>query len=210
MINFQQLSETLKNRQRDILGHEQATQSAVLIPLLKKAGEWHVLFEVRAEHLNRQPGEICFPGGRVDETDRNDKETAIRETCEELQLPKKHIQLIGPLDILVSSEYFFVYPHVGVINEQANISPNPGEVDEVFTVPLSWLKQNDPLLYYLELEVKRDQEFPFHLIPNGKDYDWRKHRKPEYFYLYHDRVIWGLTARILKHFLTFSNKHQLL
>jgi coenzyme A diphosphatase NUDT7 len=201
MVNINDISNELKNKERNILGHEKALKSAVFIPLLKVDDEWHILFEVRSHQLKRQPGEICFPGGRVDEDDKTDLDAAIRETCEELQISKANIQLLGSLDIFASSQFFLVYPHVGIIKEHTAIAPNPGEVEEVFTFPLSWLMNHEPELHHLEMEIKSDQDFPFDLIPNGKEYNWRTNHIPEYFYLYKDRVIWGLTARILRHFL---------
>lgn len=199
MFEIEKLSNRLKNIERNILGHETAVKSAVLVPLLKKNGRWHILFEVRSRNLKRQPGEICFPGGKV-EKGESDEEAAVRETCEELQIKRKNLSVLGPLDILVQPQSFFVYPHVGIIEDETIINPNE-EVEEVFTVPLEWLNENEPDLHYLEMKIEPNQDFPFDLIPNGENYNWRKHRKPEYFYQYEKHVIWGLTARILVHFL---------
>lgn len=199
MIDIDTLKNRLSERKRNILGHETSFQSAVLIPLIMKNGEWHVLFEVRSHELKRQPGEICFPGGRVEKEDEDDAQAAIRETCEELQMPADQLQLLGPLDILVQTQSL-VYPYVGMIKKEAAIIPNE-EVEEIFTVPLQWLIEHEPEQHYLEMKIEPNQDFPFDLIPNGKNYNWRGHRKPEYFYLYENRVIWGLTARILLHFL---------
>lgn len=200
-MDFEAVKKRLQQRQRNILGHENALKSAVLVPLIKEKNEWRLLFEVRSHQLRRQPGEICFPGGRIDPGDRDDRQAAIRETCEELQISAHSIEWLGALDIFVPSQFFLVYPHVGLIRGDAKIYPNHREVEEVFTVPLSWLKTHKPKLHHLELEVKKDQDFPFELIPGGKDYDFRKNKIPEYFYFYKDRMIWGLTARILHHFL---------
>ncbi|HET7657737.1 MAG TPA: CoA pyrophosphatase [Bacillales bacterium] len=199
MFEIERLSNRLKNCKRNILGHETALKSAVLVPLVKRNGEWHVLFEVRSQDLKRQPGEICFPGGKV-EKNESDADAAVRETCEELRLNSEELDVLGPLDILVQSQSFFVYPYVGVIKDFDKINPNE-EVEEVFTVPLDWLNEHEPDLHYLEMKIEPNQDFPFELIPNGENYNWRKHRKPEYFYQYGDYVIWGLTAHILVHFL---------
>ncbi|HET7628737.1 MAG TPA: CoA pyrophosphatase [Bacillales bacterium] len=204
MFNFDKLAKRLKNHERNILGHETAVRSAVLIPLVKKNGEWHVLFEVRSQLLKRQPGEICFPGGKV-EKEESDAAAAVRETCEELRIQPAALEVLGSLDILVQSPFFFVYPYVGVIEDPAEIDPNE-EVEEVFTVPISWLAEQEPELHYLEMKIEPDQNFPFDLIPNGENYNWRRQRKPEYFYRYGDYVIWGLTARILVHFLNLANQ----
>ncbi|HEU5139220.1 MAG TPA: CoA pyrophosphatase [Bacillales bacterium] len=202
MFDIDKLSERFRDRERNILGHEKAMHSAVLVPLLRRNNEWHVLFEVRSHDLKRQPGEICFPGGRVEPQDEDDRETAVRETCEELQIPKERLEILGPLDILVQSQNFFIYPYVGIIEEDTTIHPNE-EVEEIFTVPLSWFRENKPELHHLDMKIKPDQDFPFELIPNGKNYNWRGRRMPEYFYIYKEWVIWGLTARILRHFLEF-------
>lgn len=202
MIDIDPLTNRLKKHERNILGHEQAVKSAVLVPLLYQEGEWQVLFEVRAHDLNRQPGEICFPGGRLEAQDANSKDTAVRETCEELLITEDQIELLGALDILVQPQSLFVYPYVGIIRENTAIVPNR-EVDEIFTVPLNWLLDNKPEKHHLEMQIRPEQNFPFELIPNGKDYNWRQRSHPEYFYRYQEHIIWGLTARILQHFLTF-------
>lgn len=67
----------------------------MLIPLVEKDGELHLLFEVRAKHMESQPGEICFPGGHVEQGE-NPKDAALRETFEELGIPTEKIELIGP------------------------------------------------------------------------------------------------------------------
>lgn len=202
-ISIKQLQKLLKSRERNILGHEQGTKSAVLLPLIEKDHAWYVLFEVRARHLNRQPGEVCFPGGRVDREDSNEEQTAIRETCEELNLRPDEVEILGPLDIMSNSFPFYIYPYAGMIKKaEEAIRPNPEEVDKVFSVPLDWLMTSKPEIHYIDLTVNPPEDFPFHLIPNGRDYNWRQRKIPEYFYIYQDYVIWGLTARILHHFIT--------
>lgn len=196
------IRRNISGRKRNILGHERAFKSAVMLPLIRRDGEWHVLFEVRAFHLNRQPGEICFPGGRVDHHDRDEGEAAVRETCEELGISTNDIEVIGPLDILTGGQDFIIYPFVGILKDGTHVMPNQEEVDEVFYVPVSWFASTEPELHYIDLEVKPPHDFPYHLIPNGRNYNWRHRKIPEYFYLYNGRVIWGMTARILHHFVT--------
>ena len=79
---------------------------------------------------------------------------------------------------------------------------NKDEVEEVFTVPLSYLMNAKPEKYRVDFEVRPESDFPYELIQGGKDYDWRPRKLDEYFYFYEDRVIWGLTAKILTHFLS--------
>lgn len=190
-----------KNRNANLLGREQMRVSSVLVPLLEKEGEPHILFEVRAQGLRRQPGEICFPGGGVEEQDKNEEETAIRETCEELGLSREQIKMIAPLDLYVAPLRSIVYPYVGVILEPHAMKPNTVEVGEVFTVPLRFLLTNKPKSHRIQMQFRPDDSFPFHLIPRGRQYKFGEAQVSEYFYIYEDYVIWGLTARILTNFL---------
>lgn len=82
------LKEIFQDRKPGILGRDKYSNYAVLLPIIEQHNEPHILFEVRAYELRRQPGEICFPGGRVDQSDATEKETAIRETIEEPELQK--------------------------------------------------------------------------------------------------------------------------
>lgn len=193
--------EFLKQRKQGILGENQSFRSAVLMPLLELNGEPHVLFEKRAADLKVQPGEICFPGGAIDLKDASPAQAAIRETSEELKISQQDIELVAPLDIMVSPFNAIVYPFAGVINNPQNISCNPGEVDEIFYVPLQHLIDQDPLEYVISLAVQMPEDYPYELVPGGKNYPYRMGKMPQQFYFWEDRIIWGLTARILHHFL---------
>jgi len=197
------MERLFSRRRRQILDEHLYFRSAVLLPLVEYGGEPGVLFEVRARHLKRQPGEICFPGGRVDATDADDAAAAVRETCEELGLAQSQVQLIGPLDVLVGAFPLMITPFVGRIPFEA-VAPNPDEVAEVFVVPLRRLYAMTPERYDVPVKAEPADDFPFHLIPGGRQYNWRTYVLPEYFYFYEGKVIWGLTARILHHFLELS------
>ena len=93
--------ETLARRRPRIVDENLYRKSAVVIPLIGEKDEMKVLFEVRSDKLRTQPGEICFPGGSCEKGERP-RQTALREICEELQLKKRQIQLIGPADIFIS------------------------------------------------------------------------------------------------------------
>ncbi|QHA90580.1 CoA pyrophosphatase [Bacillus sp. N1-1] len=191
----------VNGRSAGVLGNERFYKFAVFLPLIERQGELHVLFEVRAHTLRRQPGEVCFPGGKVDRHDQNPKNAAIRETCEELGILEREVSVMGELDFLVTSFQSIVYPFAGIINVATELSPNPDEVEEVFTVPLSHFIDNPPERHDIRVHVKPDDSFPFHLIPNGEEYNWSSSSMPEFFYYYQDYVIWGMTARILYHFI---------
>lgn len=85
------------------------------------------------------------------------------------------------------------------------MKPNPSEVAEFFTVPISFLMNTEPDRFKIHFEVKPEKNFPFHLISGGENYNWQTRQTEELFYHYDGKVIWGLTARVLKHFLEVIN-----
>src|SRR5690625_2519897 len=183
----------LKGRKADIMNRKEFRESAVLLPMVEVHGETHILFEVRSSDMRSQPGDICFPGGRVEEQDRNYMETAVRETSEELGITMESITEIIPLDFLVSEMTGIVYPYVGTLTNLHDIEINKQEVAEVFTVPLAYFLRTEPARYKVGFQVLPENDFPFELIHNGKDYDWRQREMSELFYVYDShRVIWGL------------------
>jgi len=193
--------EGLRGRKADILEHERASKSAILLPLVDYQGETCILFEKRSPHLKQQPGEICFPGGGIEASDQGTAKAAIRETCEELGIKIEDIDMIAPLDIMVTPFNTIIYPYVAYIKDCARVIPNQDEVEEVFYVPVSFLLKNKPIFKKMSLKMDAPEDYPFELIPQGKDYPFRQASYPQHFYLWKDRVIWGLTARILNHFL---------
>lgn len=194
--------QKIENNRPHVLGHKQFQSYSVLLPLIKINDDIHIIFEKRAEHLRRQPGEICFPGGRIEKGQEDSQTAAIRETTEELLINKENIRLVGPLDFFVSSSDTIIYPFVGWIEKEfAEISPNPEEVGEIFAVPISFLLKKKPEIHKIQYIIEPEDNFPYHLIPDGKNYNWRPRSMKEYFYCYEDKVIWGMTARILNEFL---------
>lgn len=199
MMDINKLNQIFQNRKHGILGDY--SKYSVLLPILEKNNELHILFEVRSFQLRRQPGEVCFPGGKVDQSDRSEKDTAIRETSEELGIGENDIFHVAPLDYMVNPFGTIIYPFVGFIKESTNITPNPAEVEEVFSVPLTYLQNVKPDTYHINFKLEPEESFPYHKIVGGEKYKWQPRRMEEHFYYYEDKVIWGLTARILTHFL---------
>jgi peroxisomal coenzyme A diphosphatase NUDT7 len=191
----------VKNHTPSILGSEKFSKYAVMVPLIQKEDGIHVLFEVRSLELRRQPGEICFPGGRIDAEDKDEKSAAIRETAEELGIDEKNITDVFPLDFMISPFGMMIYPYVGLIDSPENIHPNPTEVGEIFTVPLTYFINKEPKIYHVNFKVEPEENFPFNLVIGGENYNWRTRAIDEYFYIYEEKVIWGLTATILSHFI---------
>ncbi|MDD6074603.1 MAG: alpha/beta fold hydrolase [Clostridium sp.] len=174
---------------------EKIRHSAVLVPLVEKDGELQVLFEVRAATLHSQPGEICFPGGAV-EVGETKREAALRETEEELLVNRSQIELLAPLDVLVTPGGVDIWPYLGILKDYEGTF-SAAEVDHVFTVPLSWFLVREPECYKTTVITVPEENFPFELIPGGREYHWRRGQYDVYFYRNENGVIWGMTAKIL-------------
>jgi coenzyme A diphosphatase NUDT7 len=192
---------TFKNRTPRILDEDKYRKSAIIVPIVKHDGQECLLFEIRSQNLNDQPGEICFPGGQVEPVDKNEEEAAVRETCEELGLQKSDLEIVGPLDILITPFQFIITPFVAQLDDPNKIKPNPAEVENVFFVPVEFFLKNSPQIFYNQIINSPQQNFPVHLLPNGKNYNWRKAQYPVLFYQYENYTIWGITARIIHNFI---------
>lgn len=170
---------------------------SVFVPLMKIEGEICVVYELRALSLRRQPGEISFPGGKM-EKGESPRYAAIRELCEELLIPSDKVQVFGETDYLITRGTSQIYSFAGLIKdiEFEDIRPNSDEVEKLFYVPLRWFMENEPKKYTMDVELIQSEDFPFELIPNGKDYKFYKGVDEILFYEYEDYVIWGFTAKI--------------
>ncbi len=196
------LKKQLEDNNALFIGEETAFRSAVLLPLVQEKGEWHVLFEVRALTMRKQPGDISFPGGRIDAEDASPMDAALRETKEELGIDPKTVKVIGKLSPYIASPSFVVYPFVAVCDYHEIIhSYNQAEVEKVFTIPLQWLMEHEPVLHRVPVQPTPLPDFPFDKIYNGKKYQWNRRHQEEWFYEYGEYTVWGLTARILKYFI---------
>ncbi len=195
------LKNQLNQNQASFIGEETAFRSAVLIPLVQVNGEWHILFEVRSFKMRKQPGDISFPGGRIDATDQSPLAAALRETSEELKIDPGMIDVIGQLSPYIASPSFVIYPFVGTLESHIIDNYNEDEVEEVFTVPIKWLMNYEPYMHLVSVEPVPSPDFPFDKIMNGTEYQWRARSMEEWFFDYEGYTIWGLTARILKHFI---------
>ncbi|WP_404282968.1 NUDIX hydrolase [Exiguobacterium aurantiacum] len=173
--------------------------AAVLIPLVEVDGAWHVVFEVRAHTMRRQPGEISFPGGRLDPGE-TPVEAAIRETSEELLLALSDIEVIGRLQPLATPHRQLIYPFVGVIPLRPDVH-HTDEVDHLFSIPVETLLLLDPFHGEMEWTMNPDQNIPFERMANAKAYEKRVIKMKEPFYEHEDYIIWGLTGKILTQFI---------
>ncbi|MGC5325417.1 NUDIX hydrolase [Brevibacillus sp. SYSU BS000544] len=206
-VSFQQITEKMQNYHPGILGEQHCQKFSVLIPILRTPEDKLViLFQERAHTLRSQAGEICFPGGRWEQTDASYWATAQRETSEELQIPIESIHYLGALDKLVSHAQLILYPFVGMLQNVGEIHPNPAEVERMIPIELDVLLSLQPKEFKVAMKPEPGEDYPYHLIPNGENYAWRQAKIPHYFYEYEGVTIWGLTAKILHHFLEVIRK----
>ncbi len=165
-------------RDADIAG---ARPAAVLIPIYP-GPEPTLIFTVRTDALPTHKGQISFPGGKIDPSDESPREAALREAQEEIGLDPEAVTIVGELDAtptFVSG--YVVTPVVGLIDERPPLDPNPAEVAEVLEVPVSDLVE----------DIRREAGFE----EGGRSY-------PTEAWVWRGHVIWGLTARLLREFLT--------
>lgn len=191
-----QMSRIWGSRKAGRLEKEKIRRAAVLVPLIQKGGEYHVVFEVRAGSLKTQPGEICFPGGAV-ERGETPKQAAVRETMEELLISRRQIRVIAPLDVLEAPGAMEISPFLGAL-QGYRWSYSEAEVDHTFSVPLRWFAEHEPERYETELVTVPEETFPFEDVPGGRDYHWRRGHYDVYFYRREEGIIWGMTAKILR------------
>ncbi|WP_296417830.1 CoA pyrophosphatase [Pseudooctadecabacter sp.] len=149
--------------------------AAVLVAVTQDA---QLILTKRAAHLKNHPGQIAFPGGRQDDTDRDLTHTALREAQEEIGLDPSFADILGPLPSHETVTSYSATPIVAMVPSGLTFTSEPGEVAEVFTVPLSHV--TDPNNYFIEGRRWRGQIRHYYTVPFGPYY------------------IWGATARMLR------------
>ncbi len=157
------------------------TPAAVLVPLFRKEGSHHVLFTKRTDLVKSHKGEISFPGGVFDESDRTLKATALRESYEEIGVKATDLEILGCLDDVITVTNYLVRPFVGFLPYPYPFVISPKEIDEIIQIPLLALFERD----------RFDQKI---IQSQGRE-------RVIYTYRYGRHVIWGATAWILKQFL---------
>lgn len=156
------------------------TEAAVLVPLVDRDGRVQLLLTQRTPHLDNHAGQISFPGGRVEEADASREETALRETEEEIGLPRSAVALLGRLPVYDNLSGFRITPVVGWIETPFVLKPDPFEVAAAFEAPLE---------HFLDIANYQRREFHF------------RGRHRHYMAIpYEGRYVWGATAAMLYSF----------
>jgi 8-oxo-dGTP pyrophosphatase MutT (NUDIX family) len=159
----------------------------VLLPLFQGTTDYHLVFTKRTDTVKHHKGQISFPGGSFEPADGDLLTTALRESYEEVGIQPDHVSILGRLDDLDTfSTNFTISPFVGLIPYPYPFRPNPLEVAMVFDVPVSVLA--DPTVGRRYVRARDDgatiEDYEFHIDGH---------------------VIWGATARIVRHFLALMN-----
>lgn len=179
------LKQVLSRRQKKHIVHPTRVPSAVLVPVYRKQGQYHILFIQRTEKVKDHKGQISFPGGAYEEQDGTLQNTAIRESAEEIGLMPGDIEILGELDDLMTiGTNYVISPYVAIIPWPYAFKVDGWETEEIIEVPISALLNKDC--------VRRESD-----VLEGRVVK-------TYFYHYQDKVIWGATARIVKQFLDIT------
>ena len=146
------------------------TPASVLMPIVAHSEALSVLFTRRTAHLRAHSGQVSFPGGRVEPQDAGPRETALRETQEEIGLARERIEVIGTLAEYHTRTGYRITPVVGVVAPPFALRADPQEVDAVFEVPLSFLL--DPRNHQRHRRAFQGRMISYFAMPYGEHYIW--------------------------------------
>ena len=189
MIDLENISERLSKintsltsdndlMENEVVRTENLTEAAVLIPIVERNNGLKVILTKRSNNLKQHPGQVSFPGGKSEKTDKSLVATALRETKEEIGINNKNVEILGQLSKHVTITGFKITPFIGKIRTVFSTKIQISEVSEIFEVPLSYLL--NPKNFRVESVKWKGKKRFFYSIPYGPYY------------------IWGATARILK------------
>ena len=154
--------------------------AAVLIALIRRASGLSVLYTERSQDLRSHSGQIAFPGGKVDPTDIDAADAALREANEEVALDRSEAEVLGYLPLYYTGTNYLITPVVAIVEPSRPLVPNPAEVRSVFEVPLGWLMD---ARNYGTYRIRRGGE---------EHTTWQIQHD--------DLVIWGITANLTRRF----------
>jgi 8-oxo-dGTP pyrophosphatase MutT (NUDIX family) len=151
--------------------------AAVLVPIVERE-QPTVLLTQRTAHLKDHAGQISFPGGKIDATDRTPRDAALREAQEEIGLDAKFIEPVGYLDLYLTTRGYRIVPLVACVRGDFSLTLNKAEVDDAFEVPLAFLME--PANHHRHSR------------------EWNGMQRSYFEIVFGERNIWGVTAGILR------------
>lgn len=197
-----------KKEEYRVIGRDALMNAGVIILFCEMEGETYILFEKRAANI-RQGGEICFPGGKRDKKDKDFLDTALRETYEEIGIPRERIKNTKKYGALILPVGIVVEASIGYIENFSmdELKLNKDEVEEIILVPVKFFLGNQPDIEYVIVENQ-----PYYIDKSGKKirFEAEKWGLPEKYtkpwsgnprriivYVYEGDVIWGITGEII-------------
>ncbi|HAP35384.1 MAG TPA: CoA pyrophosphatase [Bacteroidetes bacterium] len=170
------------------LSHTEMRQACVMVPIVMKDDQLHLLLTKRTEIVEHHKGQISFPGGMVDEDDESSNATALREVAEEIGIPSSAITILGRLDDIHIPSGFVVTPIVGYIDSLSALKTSPDEVAEVILIPLE---------KFFDLSLRRTEMRELKGV-----------ERQVYLYDVWKEPVWGATAFIIKQFVDIIGVEQ--
>lgn len=171
----------LASRKQRIITNQDLIPAAVLLPLFRREGGYHILLTKRTHKVKTHKGEISFPGGVYDQEDKTLEKTALRESFEEIGLGEKDIDILGCLDDVETTTHYRIRPFVGAVPRPFPFVINREEIEQLIELSLDGLNPKD-----FVKQAKLSLESGDRIV---------------YTYNHGRHVIWGATAAILKQFL---------
>jgi 8-oxo-dGTP pyrophosphatase MutT (NUDIX family) len=182
----EKIKEILACREKACIDEPGRARAAVLIPLFKKNGEYHVILTRRTQTVGSHKGQISFPGGRQDPGE-DPLSAALREAQEEMGIQKKDVRILGELDDMCTlSSDFCIAPFVGLIPYPYPFKISDREIEEVIELPLADLL--DKTKFREEVQERNGQPLQVCFYEHGK------------------HIVWGATARILKQLMDLISR----
>jgi 8-oxo-dGTP pyrophosphatase MutT (NUDIX family) len=163
--------------------------ASILIPFYENENGLSLIFMMRPDYPGVHGAQISFPGGKQDASDEDQLSVALRETEEEIGVNREDIEVWGALSSRQTGmSNYWITPFVGRIPYPYEFKPDPAEVDRLIIIPFAHLLDPRYATY--------------------GDFDFKGHTFPSQMYTYGDDVVWGLTARVLKGFISFMRTGQ--
>jgi len=203
----EKLLRLVNDRKERIIGSEVSIEAAIFICMCKIKGVDYFILEKRSPNI-RQGGEISFPGGKVEKTDEDPQETALRETSEELGIALDKIDIYGKYGVVLNPLGLIIHCYFGYINIEKleELNPQISEIERLIIVPFEYFWKTIPLIEEIAVENIPNSNIKNMDIPSKYRNPWRVASRKIYFYNYKNDVIWGITGGIIYDFISSLKK----